>query len=681
MRSSLLRTTWWPAPVVAALVWRAFAALALLASLLLTPSSVPLLAQTAEGEIDAASQSLYVPISDIVAVDAGYDHTCAITRAGGVKCWGTNQFGEAGNSTVTARIVPLPVDVTGLASGVKQVTAGQYFTCAVMTAGTVKCWGANDFGQLGNNGAVSQSNVPVDVPGLSGVASISAGAQHVCVVMSAGGVKCWGRGDGGQLGHGSYSGSAFPVDVTGLPSAAQQVSAGDVSTCVALKNGAAYCWGTNNFGQLGNNSVGGTTNKPGSVISSGVTSISLGGGHACEMVGAALACWGRNANGEAGNGTSVVNVVVPSQVIADGVAALDSGGATNCIIGKLGGAYCWGRGSDGQTGSGGRSDTYLAPGGVSGLQSGIVSISVGVRHACAVLDTGALKCWGDDSEGQLGNGLPLADQLTPADVLAPAVCYQLVLNRTGNGELPIAVDSSTPGCPPNHYLPGDLIGISASPAANQRVQSWSSPVRANSGDTSVVLKMPAADVTVTVAYAACNVLTLAHSGNGGDPLAAPSGSSGCSVGRFASGERVVLSAVPNAGQRVKSWAGASATPAVGSQVNSLTMPNGAATVTVVFEACFALTTSVAGQGDALLTAPTVSDGCLTGGFAAGQNIALVANPAAGWKVKSWIGTIDDTSTALGNSATMPANAVVVGVIYVKESEEEGVRVYLPTIGR
>lgn len=663
-------------------IGRIAALFAVVATLLAAPGSSTLLAQEGDGTVDAASKALYVPIKGIVSVDAGYDQTCAITISGGVKCWGGNLSGQVGNPAAGATYVPLPVDVTGLTSGVKQVAAGRFFTCAVLVAGTVKCWGANNYGQLGINQPISESLVPVDVPSLAGVASIAAGGAHVCVVLNAGGVKCWGRGNEGQLGHGSNTGSASPVNVMGLPSAAQQVAASNVSTCVALKNGAAYCWGSNNAGQLGNGTLGGTTNSAGSTISSGVTSIAAGDGHVCASVGSALKCWGSNAYGEASNALIGGNIVTPKEVLAQGVSAVDSGGATNCIIGQLGGVYCWGRGDDGQTGSGGRDDSYPYPGAVPGLQSGVKAISVGASHACAVLDDGGLKCWGDDSYGQLGNGNPLADHLTPADVLAPAVCYELTLKSMGSGSPPAAVDTSSLGCPPTHYLPGDLIAISASPATNQRVQSWSSPVAANPGDQSAILRMPTADITVTVSYAACNLLTLAHSGSGGDPVAAPANSSGCAPGRFASGERVTLTAVPNANQRVKNWAGTSATPAVGSQVNALTMPASAATVTVAYEACFALATSVTGQGAAIIVSPNVSNGCLTGGFVAGETVALLASPAAGWQVKGWSGTSNDASTSIENSAIMPFGASNIGVIY-EESEviPPTYQSFLPTIGR
>ncbi|MGA9350442.1 MAG: hypothetical protein WBW48_16795, partial [Anaerolineae bacterium] len=187
-----------------------------------------------------------VPLDAYTAIAAGYRHTCALT-AGGVKCWGYNGYGQLGDGTWTWRNTP--VDVSGLTSGVTTIAAGSYHTCALTAGGGAKCWGHNNNGQLGD-GTTTNRNTPVDVSGLtSGVDAIAAGSYHTCA-LTAGGVKCWGLNDYGQLGDGTTTNRNTPVDVSGLTSGVAAIAAGYYHTC-ALTAGGVKCWGRNNNGQLG----------------------------------------------------------------------------------------------------------------------------------------------------------------------------------------------------------------------------------------------------------------------------------------------------------------------------------------------------------------------------------------------------------------------------------------------
>lgn len=185
------------------------------------------------------------PSGSIVA--GGEEHTCAVNSSGAVFCWGSNADGQLGNGTNTKSLTPVPA--TGLSSGVVGVTAGQDFTCALTHAGTVMCWGSNTTGDLGN-GTTNDSNVPVevlDVAGtapLSGVVAISAGQYFVCALTSAGSVLCWGDNAEQELGpEPSGFRTGLPNVVTGIPAGMVAINTGAGFACALTSTGVAWCWG------------------------------------------------------------------------------------------------------------------------------------------------------------------------------------------------------------------------------------------------------------------------------------------------------------------------------------------------------------------------------------------------------------------------------------------------------
>ena len=195
--------------------------------------------------------------SGVASISAGGSTTCAVTVTGGARCWGWNIWGQLGNGEGGGGLSAwnsVPVDVMGLSSGVAEIAAGGYFTCALMTAGGAKCWGLNFQGQLGaNRPPEAESNVPVDVVGLTDAVAIAAGWVHTCTVRAGGGMKCWGDNEWGQVGNGTTTtGVGAPVDVQQLGGRAIQVTAGERHTCARLQGNVAKCWGWNEFGQLGN---------------------------------------------------------------------------------------------------------------------------------------------------------------------------------------------------------------------------------------------------------------------------------------------------------------------------------------------------------------------------------------------------------------------------------------------
>ncbi len=363
-------------------------------------------------------QTAATSLTDAAAVAAGSSHTCALTTAGGVKCWGSNLLGAVGDGTKTNRT--MPVDVVGLGSGVAAIAAGDAHTCVLTTAGGVKCWGLNYNGQLGD-GTTTIRHTPVDVVGLTnGVSAISAGDLHTCAVTTAGEVKCWGFNGFGQLGNGMTTNVSIPVDVIGLGSAVASIAVGGNHTCALTTAGGVKCWGSNAYGQLGD---GTTTSQSTPVdvvgLTSGIAAVAAGDKHTCTITTAGGAkCWGRNAYGQLGDGTTTSrSTPVDVSGLASGVAAINPGLAHTCALTTAGGAKCWGRNSDAQLGDGTNIDR-ITPAGVSGLAAGVAAIDAASRHSCAMTTTGGFKCWGFNGAGQLGDGTTTS-RSTPVDVLVP----------------------------------------------------------------------------------------------------------------------------------------------------------------------------------------------------------------------------------------------------------------------
>jgi alpha-tubulin suppressor-like RCC1 family protein len=368
----------------------------------------------------AAATATTTTLITAAMVSTGTSHSCAVTTAHGVKCWGYNGWGQLGNGTTVDSAIPLDVVELGAGSGAIAVSAGESHTCAVTSAGAVWCWGYNGSGELGN-GTSASSNVPVQVSGLdagSGAVAVSAGADHVCARTSAGVVWCWGYNYSGQLGDGTTTDSNVPVQVTGLiaASGAATISAGDYHSCAVTSTGVVKCWGDNRSGELGDGSTASSSVPVGVVGLTGAQAVAAGGGYTCAVAPASGArCWGSNGYGQLGDG-SITSSPVPVGVVGlgAGVSGVSAGSwRHSCAVTSGGVAQCWGSSIYGQLGDGGTTSSSV-PVGVVGLGSGVAAVSAGGSHSCALTTLGAVRCWGSNDSGQLGDGTATASAIPVA---------------------------------------------------------------------------------------------------------------------------------------------------------------------------------------------------------------------------------------------------------------------------
>ena len=346
-------------------------------------------------------------VANAAMISASYSHTCAVSEGGGVKCWGSNSVFGLGDGTLNSRVSP--VDVAGLGTRISDVSVGTFYTCALTTAGVVKCWGDNRDGQLGEGVSGSWSATPVDVMGLSpGVSAIATGSGHTCALTATGGVRCWGSNEYGALGDGSGANSRIPVDVVGLTTGVIAIQAGNKYSCALMTGGAVKCWGANWYGQLGDGTY---TNRATPVdvdgLSTGVTAIASGLGHTCAVADQGrVKCWGQN-YGSFGNGTwassptpmDATSLLVPATAVV-------VGGLHTCALLIDGTVSCWGMNTYGALGDGTTTTSSTARQ-VSGLASPVTELAAAEGLTCARLSSGELKCWGDGEWGKLGNGVTI----------------------------------------------------------------------------------------------------------------------------------------------------------------------------------------------------------------------------------------------------------------------------------
>ena len=373
----------------------------------------------------------------------GAFHTCALFDAGRLRCWGSAGYIGSGNLLAIGDDEPAAtapdVDIGGR---VVQISASWYHTCALLGTGNLRCFGSGRSGELGygNTNNIGDDEAPAaagDV-NIGPVLQVSAGSYHTCAVLAGGGVRCWGRNDQFQLGVGSSEtigddelpASVPPVEVGGV---ATQVAAGFAHTCVLLATGKVRCWGEGSGGRLGygNTRTIGDDESPASAgdVDIGGTVVQLQAGllHTCALLDTGkVRCWGQPNDGRLGYGNleAIGDDETPASAgdvdVGGPVKQIAVGDYATCALLVGGKIRCWGSGQLGELGHAntdtiGDDETPATAGDVDvgGLAT---HVDVGFLHACAILDTGKVRCWGRGATGALGYGNThdIGDNETPA---------------------------------------------------------------------------------------------------------------------------------------------------------------------------------------------------------------------------------------------------------------------------
>ncbi len=336
---------------------------------------------------------------------AGEYHTCALLDDGTVVCWGLNNYGQLRDGTTTGRLSPVPVKSL---TGVISIAAGSFHTCALLSNGSVSCWGLNDSGQLGN-GTISSSSAPVQVL-LTNVVALAAGAANTCAVRVDGSVWCWGAAPANQ----STVASNEPMQMNIGGGVAVGAAVGGNHACALLADAKMRCWGQNTYGQLGDfDNI--TTTAPHQVFvvnnqllsDASALEISAGANFTCSIsISSGLLCWGDNSFDQFGqslnNSGGKFNYAVYSFWYHQ-LTAFATGGAHVCAIVSGGPVVCSGRNDALQLGSPSPASTAAFPVYVPNITNA-VDIAAGLKHTCAAIADGTIRCWGDNSLGQHGNG-------------------------------------------------------------------------------------------------------------------------------------------------------------------------------------------------------------------------------------------------------------------------------------
>lgn len=380
------------------------------------------------------------PSNKIVDVAVGRNHTCALTLSGDVKCWGDNALGEIGANDTGYRGHTsgsmATLQYLNLGQPVKSIQANTHHTCAILLDDSLKCWGANNSGQLGYDDFNNRGQSFASIAGLlpinlgQGVKQVAPGYGHTCAILMDNSLKCWGANDYGQLGYDDYNWRGyFPGSMASLSTVnvgsglyAKQITAGQNHTCALLQNNNVKCWGRNDHGELGYDDLISRGHSPGDMaalsyvnLGGPVAQISAGRFNTCALlVSGVVKCWGWNAYGQLGYDDATQRGHLPGDmanlpavnlglVVKNIVTAYGS----TCAILSDDSIKCWGYGGWGTLGynntvTQGSFVGSMAALGKVNIGQGVKSLAMQTGHVCAILVDHELKCWGWNFYGQLG---------------------------------------------------------------------------------------------------------------------------------------------------------------------------------------------------------------------------------------------------------------------------------------
>jgi hypothetical protein len=367
------------------------------------------------------------------SIAAGGSTTCAVA-GDSVRCWGVLP-GSGGNLSRVPTVVgeiPSPL----------QVAVSADHACAVSTDGTVRCWGSNEFGQLGLPASPTPVAAPsTSVPGITDATHVEVGTRHTCAFSTSQGILCWGENDVGQLSDGTANASGFTVVPNGAASGGS-FTAGLLGNCGEFGSSGVSCWGSNARGQIGNGASPASTASiahPTAVTFKGgggsptITGLASGESHSCAIANATISCWGAGTSGQIGDGSKTDNPL-PQRVDLFAPRFLAAGGQHTCAtslggipvngdddtITRQAGLYCWGDNTFGQLGSSTNISTPTPPAGPVSLSGTVAQLAAGTAHTCALLTDHSLYCWGNNGKGQIGEGTATGTFTSPTKVTTNA---------------------------------------------------------------------------------------------------------------------------------------------------------------------------------------------------------------------------------------------------------------------